>query len=129
MSTLALNSTALTTTQHGPATAVPLKGKARTRLRLTRRGRAVLTSLAALPLVVGAFSFALNGGGAAAGGDGPGTAFAYITVEAGQSLWQLAEELAPAADPRDVISDIVSLNQLTTTDIEPGQLLAVPARY
>ncbi|MET0975208.1 MAG: LysM peptidoglycan-binding domain-containing protein [Leifsonia sp.] len=101
----------------------------RTRLHITRRGRAVATTLAALPIVVGAFLFALNGGVAAAGGDAPGQSFDYVTVESGQSLWQLAEELAPAADPRDVIADIVSLNQLADTSIEPGQRLAIPAQY
>ena len=37
-------------------------------LRLTRRGRAVITTLAAVPLVIGAFVFAINGGGAVATG-------------------------------------------------------------
>ena len=101
----------------------------RTRLHLTRRGRAVLTTLAALPIVVGAFAFALNGGIAAAGGEQAGQSFDYVTVESGQSLWQLAETVAPTADPRDVIADIVSLNQLEGTDIEPGQRLAIPAQY
>ena len=101
----------------------------RARLHLTRRGRAVFTTLAALPIVVGAFVFAINGGIAAAGGEQAGQSFSYVTVESGQSLWQLAETLAPTADPRDVIADIVSLNQLTGTDIEPGQRLAIPAQY
>ncbi|MEJ3404935.1 LysM peptidoglycan-binding domain-containing protein [Rathayibacter sp. YIM 133350] len=103
--------------------------EARTRLHLTRRGRVVLTGLAALPLVAGAFLLSLNAGMAEAGGAGAGQSFEYVTVQSGQSLWQLAEQLAPSADPRDVIADIVSLNQLASTDIEPGQRLAIPAQY
>lgn len=121
MSTVAFNTAAFS-----PAA---VDAAPRTRLHITRRGRAVLTSLTALPLVVAAFLFALNGGVAAAGGSSTGQTFEYVTVEAGQSLWQLAESLAPAADPRDVIADIVSLNQLADTSIEPGQRLAIPAQY
>ena len=99
------------------------------RLRLTRRGRAVLTTLAAIPLIVGALAFALNGGGAAASGDQARVHFQYVTVESGQSLWSIAEKVAPSADPRDVIADIVSLNQLDTAVVSPGQRLAIPTEY
>ncbi len=59
-------------------------------------------------MVAGALLFAVNGGGAMA--DSSQTqaagAFDYVTVHAGQSLWELAESVAPAADPRDVIAEI-----------------------
>lgn len=98
-------------------------------LRLTARGRRVLTVLAAVPLAIAALAVALNGGMATAtSGSGP-VAFQRVTVQAGQSLWQLAESLAPAADPRDVISDIVHLNQLSGADVRAGQQLAIPAQY
>ncbi|QHC66316.1 LysM peptidoglycan-binding domain-containing protein [Rathayibacter sp. VKM Ac-2759] len=98
-------------------------------LRLTRRGRAVLATLGALPIVAGAFVFGLNGGGAVASADQSGVEFQYVTVRAGESLWSLAEELAPESDPRDVVDDILSLNQLPSAGIEPGQRLAVPSQY
>ena len=99
------------------------------RLRLTRRGRRVLTTLAALPLIAAALVFGLNGGMATATSTSSSTTFRYVTVGAGQSLWQLALEIAPSADPREVISDIVHLNQLSSSDIQAGQRLAVPVRY
>lgn len=102
----------------------------RSHLRLTRRGRAVFTALAAVPIVCGALALAVNGGGAVAGGAGQqGTGFDYITVPAGESLWTLAEELAPHLDPRDVIADIMNLNQLQSADVQAGQRLAIPAAY
>lgn len=104
-------------------------GSARVKLRLTRRGRAVFTSLAAVPIVAAACVFALNGHGAAATTTSSGRHFDYVTVQSGQSLWQIAERVAPRADPRDVISNIVSLNQLGTLDIVPGQRIAIPAEY
>ncbi|GAB2821515.1 hypothetical protein GCM10027022_09750 [Alpinimonas psychrophila] len=111
------------------ALAAPVAGTApRTSLRLTRRGRRVMAALVALPIVIAAFVFALNGGGAIATAETAPNSFAYVTVEAGQSLWQLASALAPAADPRDVIAEIVSLNQING-DIQPGQRLAIPQAY
>ena len=121
-----------------------------TRLRLTRRGRVVVTSLAAVPLVLGAVVVALNGGAAGASDSANGidlmsyttdsgivATLAYspsdvgsaqfITVAPGQTLWDLAEELSPAADPRDVVADIKRLNTLTVETLQPGQRLEIPA--
>ena len=102
----------------------------RSHLRLTRRGRVVLTTLAAMPIVIGALVFAVNGGGAVAGGAGQqGSSFDYIAVPAGSSLWTLAEDIAPAEDPRDVIDAIIDLNQLSSAEVQVGQRLAIPAGY
>ncbi|CAN5216634.1 hypothetical protein BH09ACT5_BH09ACT5_06600 [soil metagenome] len=97
------------------------------KLRLTKRGRAVLTFLVATPLVAAAFLFVLNGGGATASLEGSNVPFEYVTVEPGQSLWQLAEELAPQSDPREVIAELVQFNQLSGPDVYAGQELAVPS--
>lgn len=99
------------------------------RLRLTRRGRIVFTTLAAIPLVVGALIFVLGGGIAVATGGAARVQFEYVTIHTGQSLWQLAERIAPEADPRDFIADIVSLNRLEADSVQPGQRLAIPTRY
>ncbi len=102
----------------------------RSHLRLTQRGRVVLTTLAALPLIAGALVFAVNGGGALAGDSAqPRASFDYITVPAGESLWSIAEVVAPDTDPRDVIEAIVNLNQLGSADVQAGQRLAIPNTY
>lgn len=102
---------------------------ATTRLRLTRRGRAVITMLTAVPLIVGAAAFALNGGGALASGHAADASFGHVTVSSGQSLWQIAERVAPSADPRDVVAAIVDLNQLPNSTVMPGERLAIPSQY
>ncbi|MBX3091571.1 MAG: LysM peptidoglycan-binding domain-containing protein [Cryobacterium sp.] len=99
------------------------------RLRLTRRGRAVLSVLVAGFVLVLALALSLNGGMATATSELSSGSFHYVTVEAGQSLWQLAETIAPGADPRDVISDIVHLNQLQSSVVHPGERLAIPLQY
>ncbi|MHC5796688.1 LysM peptidoglycan-binding domain-containing protein [Lacisediminihabitans sp. FW035] len=98
-------------------------------LRITRRGYALLTLVVAAPLVIAAVGFAVNGGGAAAGADASSVVFEHVTVQPGESLWQLAGEIAPSSDPRDVVSDIVQLNQLNSAEVQPGQSLAVPLKY
>ncbi|NYF10504.1 LysM repeat protein [Leifsonia sp. AK011] len=99
------------------------------RLRLTRRGRGVLLTLAATPLVVAALLFALNGGGAVASLESTPVSFDYVTVASGQSLWDVAEAVAPGTDPRDVIDSIVRLNQLESADVFAGQQLAIPLEF
>jgi len=99
------------------------------RLRLTQRGRVVFATLAAVPLVIAGLVFGLGASGAVATRDASTASFATVTVDAGQSLWDLAAEIAPTADPREVAAQIVSLNQLTSTVLQPGQELAVPASY
>ncbi|MDQ1583227.1 MAG: hypothetical protein QOF36_1281 [Microbacteriaceae bacterium] len=100
-----------------------------TRLHLTRRGRVVFTTMAAVPFVVGALFFAVNSGGAVASNTTSTVQFHYVTVQAGQSLWSIAASLAPQADPRDVIAAVVSLNQMQSTVVTPGERLAIPAQY
>jgi len=52
--------------------------------------------------------------------------FAYVTVMSGQTLWDLAEEYAPDRDPRDFISDLIALNNLNSSSVDPGMQLALP---
>ncbi|MTE23163.1 LysM peptidoglycan-binding domain-containing protein [Microbacterium sp. ZXX196] len=104
---------------------------ARTRLRITRRGRRVLAAVAAAPVVV-AVAAAVLGGGAALGSGvagAPAGTFETVTVMSGDSLWSIAERVAPSADPRDVVDEIASLNGLAGAELEMGQRLALPAAY
>lgn len=112
----------------GQAVAARPRAAARSPVRLTRRGRVVVT--AAAMLLIGGVSMALasaaqaTGHSGAAGGQGR-----YVTrvaVRPGQSLWSLAEAYDPDADTRLVIQEIVQLNSLTGEQVQPGQVLWVP---
>lgn len=118
-------STITTTASARPSTT------ARTRLRLTVRGRRVLAGIVSVPAVA-AFGFAiLSGGGALASGEAgaPIGSFDTVTVMPGDSLWSIAQDIAPAHDPRDVIYDVMSLNALESAVVDAGQSLAIPAEY
>jgi LysM repeat protein len=56
----------------------------------------------------------------------PALATRTVSVQPGQSLWQLARAAAPGADVRDTVSSIRELNHLTGTTVTPGQVLVVP---
>lgn len=110
----------------------PFRGSLRTtRLRLTLRGRRVLAAVAALPAVVAIAVAMISGGSALASRDAgaPAASFETVTVMQGDSLWSIAEEVAPQADPRDVIDAIVRLNSLDGVTVQAGQSLAIPAQY
>jgi hypothetical protein len=50
-----------------------------------------------------------------------------VTVAQGESLWSLAEELAPTnQDPREWIYEVTKLNGLESSDLTPGMRLTVP---
>lgn len=103
---------------------------ARTRLRITRRGRIVLAAFVSL-LVLGVVVFGAVFGAAQAQASSESSQqeFGYLVVQPGDSLWQISSGLDPKADPRDLISEIVRLNQLGASDVEVGQTLAVPLRF
>lgn len=65
------------------------------------------------------------GGVAGSGGFVPAAA-SSVTVEAGDTLWSLAQRLDPQADPREVIAAIMTLNGLDTPTLQPGQVLLLP---
>jgi hypothetical protein len=114
-------------TSAGPARPAASAGS----LRLTKRGRAVVggLSVAALALVVFLLSLALGGGALASNHGAAGSPYQgmrQVVVQPGQTLWTLAAQAEPGADPRVVIPQIVSANALAGATIFPGEQLWVP---
>ncbi len=70
----------------------------------------------------------LGSGGAAAdaGSRAAAASFEYVTIGQGDSLWALAESIAPDGDPRVLVDEIIRLNGLDDAVVEPGQRLALP---
>jgi len=95
-----------------------------THLRLTARGRLVLWALAAV--VIAAITLL----GTQAAADGPTGAQEVVrhVVAPGETLWQIAESVAtPSQDVRDVVVDLVALNELPEAGLMAGQVIVVPA--
>lgn len=93
-------------------------------LRMTRRGRAVLVTLAiAAGLVLG-----FLGGRVEAAASADAQLPAQVVVEDGDTLWGFAAEVAqPGEDVRDVVLALQRLNGLPTADLVPGDVLLLPA--
>jgi nucleoid-associated protein YgaU len=95
-------------------------------LRLTRRGRVVLGVLSTLfLLVVVLFSGRLSADAGTSMAD-QGRATGVVVVQAGESLWQIAQAIAPQADPRETLTLIRELNGLGEDAVVPGQSIVVP---
>jgi LysM domain len=96
-------------------------------LRLTRRGRlvtAVATLLIAVLTLVGVVSRA---GALRETAPVPASAPAQVVVAPGETLWSIAERVAPDRDPRTVVAGIQRLNDLPTADVRAGQTLLLRA--
>jgi hypothetical protein len=96
-------------------------------LRLTRRGRLLLTLVAVVTLVAAGVLAA--GGPPATAGTEPGAAVTAerVTVRPGDTLWAIAEREAPGVDPRETVAAILDLNALESSAVQAGSVLLLPA--
>jgi nucleoid-associated protein YgaU len=109
-----------------PAAGRPAASRPTAGLRLTRRGRITLGVLSTLALlVVVLFSGRLTADAGTSMSD-QGRATGVVVVQAGESLWQIAQVVAPQADPRETVTLIRELNGLGDAAVMPGQSIVVP---
>ena len=93
-------------------------------LRLTRRGRLVLTLL-----FLGAVLVALTVFGPhSAATSKPGTPLRTHTVQVreGDTLWEIASQVAKPGRVREMVHQIEELNALPGPSLDEGQIIAVP---
>jgi LysM repeat protein len=102
------------------AAAAPRPGS----VRLTRRGRIVVVLLL-LGLVLGAF-VAFSGQSIATGEAGAPIPTRTVVVGEGDTLWEIAAEVAEDGDIREAVHQIEQLNSLSGPALVVGQEIAVP---
>jgi LysM repeat protein len=98
-------------------------------IRLTRRGRLALLCAAALCML---FGFSIGnlvsfGSSAPSYPTSPPAGSATLVVQPGQTLWGIATQVAPHADPRATVQRIIDLNHLASTNLQVGESLALPS--
>jgi len=100
--------------------------RARTSVRLTRRGRVVV--LVAALLVAFAIGVFVTAAGSVATQE-PGTPepTKIVQVGSGDTLWGISSELADDGDVREMMTRIERLNALDSSVLQAGQRLVVPA--
>jgi LysM repeat protein len=99
-------------------------------LRLTRRGRAVV--LVVLALVASLASAVLFTTASRAEQPVVGPAGAVpartITVQRGDTLWDIAARELPRRDNQGAVAELRRLNHLGGYDVQPGDVLVLPHR-
>lgn len=93
-------------------------------MRLTRKGRLVLTSLAGLVLLAGLFVLASSG--AEASNTTSSASVMEVVVSPGDTLWSIAKAVRPNQDPRETIYHIKAMNLISGSQVFPGQIIKVP---
>lgn len=91
-------------------------------LHLTGRGRLVALLLLLVVLTV---AFSVGRVTSTALGD-PAAPAAITVVERGDTVWSIAERIAPDADPRKTAVDLMAVNGLGTPELQVGQTLHLP---
>ncbi len=106
--------------------------------RLTRRGRVVLVAtltVAATSALTMLFLTAATAGdtdtasAASAASESPGDrddTDSTVVVEDGDTLWAIAEQARPGEDPRRTVHEIVEMNELDESNVDPGQEIVIP---
>ena len=84
----------------------------------------LVLTVALLVLIAG---FTLGHGSSLAAGRGAQAGQHSVIVRPGETLWSLAARIAPHQDPRLVVADIQSANDLSGAAVQPGQQLLVPS--
>src|SRR3984885_1846479 len=101
-------------------------------VRLTRRGRWVVAGLVIGVIIVAvtvlwmsvAGSVQASSHGSAAGS--PYRGMTQVVVRPGQTLWSIAAAAEPSGNMWAVVQQIISVNALSSANVQAGQLLWVP---
>lgn len=102
-------------------------GRSRAGIRLTRRGRVTVALLIVGGLVAAFWLGAWRAGAAVAPGGDPydRTARETVALRTGDTLWRVARQRDPDADPR-AVQRIIELDGPSNAAVTAGQRIAVP---
>lgn len=95
-----------------------------TRMHLTGRGRVAVFG-AGLIAILGIVAVSSQVADASATASGS-AATAVVVVQAGDSLWSIAQKVSSNVDPREMVVRIRELNALDGSVVVAGQSLVVP---
>ncbi|MEN9453767.1 MAG: hypothetical protein RLZZ19_254 [Actinomycetota bacterium] len=100
------------------------------RVRLTPRGRFItrLAVIASLSILLLSGFAAVTGASAGSTDTAIPTPYVKVSVKPGDTLWSIAESIAPRGDRRSLVADIVEINRLTTPELQAGQKIYIPTR-
>lgn len=123
MSTFAINP-GFTRSRVRPAAPAVRTTSRRASVRLTRRGQVVVVVLL-LGLLLAAFTV-FGSHSAATGRAGTPVPTRTVEVGSGDTLWNIAADVAKPGQTREMVHQIEELNALTGPGVTVGQRIAVP---
>ncbi|CAB4840923.1 MAG: LysM peptidoglycan-binding domain-containing protein [Actinobacteria bacterium] len=97
-------------------------------ITLNRRGRLARTFVVlSLAIVLGSLVSAKAGAGTDTNPQAA-TSFITVTVAPGETVWSLASHLSGGSDVRSLVSEIITVNSLSSVDLAAGQKLRIPLK-
>lgn len=108
------------------AVAASTRDQGQVPLRLTRRGRLVVTLLGTV--LAGSIGSAVIGLATATDAMATDSATVAYTVKPGDSLWSIAQHLQPTGDPRDLVVQLTRINPSAASGLMAGQVLQLPGQ-
>jgi hypothetical protein len=94
-------------------------------MRLTRRGRRLLTAIALAIVVTVSFPVLVDIAGASNASMGNQQLTNWVTVQSGDTLWEIARSISPDRDPREVVWEIKQINVLID-GLVAGERIRIP---
>lgn len=108
--------------------AVPAPAQPPAHVRLTRRGKIVILSVAVA--VIGILAIMFGPSSTATGEAGTAAETTQVRVMPGHTLWQIAADANPNGDIRETVDDIIRLNALPNASaLQMGSEIAVPVYH
>ncbi|MDA0274074.1 MAG: LysM peptidoglycan-binding domain-containing protein [Actinobacteria bacterium] len=94
-------------------------------MRLTRRGRRLLTAISLAIVLSVSLPALVNMAGASNTSMGNQQLTNWVTVQSGDTLWEIARSISPDRDPREVVWEIKQINALSDGLIA-GERIRIP---
>ena len=107
-----------------PASRPAVAGPHGAPVRLTRRGRLVITLLVVTLLALAMIASAASSMATDEAGEAEPTR--TVVVESGDTLWGIAEEVAAPGGTQAMVHQIQNLNSLSSVSLDAGQRIEVP---
>jgi hypothetical protein len=97
------------------------------RMRLTVRGRVLVLGMALVMTILALGVLGALRAEAASQNQSPAPeGWQVVVVQPHETLWQIARQATPEADPRPLIEEIKSVNSLTSSAVQAGARLWLP---
>ena len=87
------------------------------------RRRIIAASLGLGIVLTAAHAGVALGGSTTTPGRSPHSHVVSVVVQSGDTLWSIAERVAPQSDPREVVDAFAA--QLRTSDLQSGELISI----